>query len=105
MTSFNLSIMRYVSFLVIFCEPLSDYNLIDLEFDAKQTVGLRRAVSELRESLNFKIYFYDAVEDTLLGTAVVDIWIMIEDGCNIVRQVSYYDSRSPFLIILCLSHG
>lgn len=64
--------------------------LIDLEFNAKQIVGLRKAVSELRESLHFKVYVYDAVEDTLLGTAVVDIWIMVEDGCNIVRQVSSY---------------
>jgi len=62
---------------------------IDMAFDTTQITTLKKFVSELRESLNIKIYVYNAIDDSLLGTAIVGIWIMIEDGCNIVRQVCH----------------
>ena len=49
-------------------------------------------ISNQRENLAMIIRFIDASDDgteevNVFADAIVDLWVMIEDSCSIVRQV------------------
>jgi hypothetical protein len=55
-------------------------------FNDKNKSPLIEEISELRENLSCTVYIYNKSENTLLGQANLELWIMIEDSCNILRQ-------------------
>jgi hypothetical protein len=60
----------------------------DLIFNQETETTLRDEIEEIGDSMTFQINFYSANDDKLIGQAVVELWVMIEDCCNIVRKVS-----------------
>jgi hypothetical protein len=55
--------------------------------DDKAKALLTEEISELRENLCCNVYVYSKVENALIGQAILELWVMIEDSCNILRQV------------------
>jgi hypothetical protein len=56
-------------------------------FDEDTEDMLREEIHEIGESMMFQVNFYSPADDKLLGQAMVELWVMIEDSCNIVRKV------------------
>ena len=74
--------------MLIFCS-LYWRCFVDLVFDDRTLPMLEDEVRELQESITCQINIYSITgEDsrTLLGQAIVELWVMVEDSCNILRQ-------------------
>jgi hypothetical protein len=63
--------------------------------DDKAKALLTEEISELRENLCCNVYVYSKVENALIGQAILELWVMIEDSCNILRQVQLTIISSP----------
>lgn len=64
--------------------------------------ALSKEIEEMGESLSFQINVLGIQDSTpeLIGQANVDIYIMIEDSCNRLRQVSKHLSRLFVIVTL-----
>ena len=61
--------------------------IIDLLFSPEQEELLQEEIAELDDAIACQIHVLDAVTQEIVGTANVQLWVMVEDSVNILRQV------------------
>lgn len=85
----SYSARKWKEFLKIFCTCISKMVIFyaDMIFNDETENMLKEEIAEIGDSMTFQINFYSAADDRLIGQAVVELWVMIEDCCNIVRKV------------------
>ncbi len=62
-------------------------HLTDLLFSLEQEELLQQEIAELDDAIACQIHVLDAVTQEIVGTANVQLWVMVEDSVNILRQV------------------
>lgn len=60
----------------------------DLQFSPEQEELLQEEIAELDDAIACHVHVLDAVTQEIVGTASVQLWVMVEDSVNILRQVS-----------------
>ena len=70
--------------LIVFC----GCTILDLQFSSEQEELLQEEIAELDDAIACHIHVLDAVTQEIVGTASVQLWVMVEDSVNILRQVS-----------------
>ncbi len=61
--------------------------MTDLLFSPEQEELLQQEIAELDDAIACQIHVLDAVTQEIVGTANVQLWVMVEDSVNILRQV------------------
>lgn len=61
----------------------------DLVFSPEQEELLQQEIAELDDAIACQIHVLDAITQEIVGTANVQLWVMVEDSVNILRQVCW----------------
>lgn len=86
--SFSARKAHFAQLLTI-CRTVLNYHMcfIDLLFSPEQEELLQQEIAELDDAIACQIHVLDAVTQEIVGTANVQLWVMVEDSVNILRQV------------------
>lgn len=79
---------------------VSPCNKTDLLFTAEQEKLLQEEISQQDDAICCYVHVVDAITQEIVGTASVELWVMIEDGVNILRQVCYVWCSCSICIII-----
>lgn len=74
----------------------------DLQFSPEQEELLQEEIAELDDAIACHVHVIDAVTQEIVGTASVQLWVMVEDSVNILRQVSTADVAAAKMKWWCL---
>lgn len=47
---------------------------------------LREEIRELSDTVSFQVYVISAADQQPIGQAIIELWVMVENGTNILRQ-------------------
>ena len=47
---------------------------------------LKAEIADLGDATSIQLSILDGDDQTIIGQANIDLWVMIEDSCNILRQ-------------------
>lgn len=58
-----------------------------MKFNKSASAQLSSEIDELGENLALEVILVKSENNEFIGNANLNLWVMIEDSCNIVRQV------------------
>jgi hypothetical protein len=86
--------LRLLSYICVFLLPFFLSFSADMPFNRETSLILAEEIASQKENLAIVVRFIEASDDgsdtetRVFADAIVDLWVMIEDSCSIVRQVS-----------------
>lgn len=72
----------------------------DLLFSHDQEELLQEEIGELDDAIACQVHVVDAVTQEIVGTASVQLWVMVEDSVNILRQVRRHPRRQLYMLYI-----
>jgi hypothetical protein len=71
----------------------------DLVFTKEQEQLLQDEIAELDDAISVQLFVIDANTLDVIGTASIELWVMIEDSINLLREVSAFVSLVMFIVL------
>jgi hypothetical protein len=71
----------------------------DLVFTKEQEQLLQDEIAELDDAISVQLFVIDANTLDVIGTASIELWVMIEDSINLLREVCAFVSLVMFIVL------